>query len=91
VLPPGEASAFLEELDREEVKYVALSDRNAADYGLPVFGVDYNQQVYRWLQSNFHVIRTFGDFQREDPSHWAVQVWERNPQTIAYTPKSGVQ
>jgi hypothetical protein len=80
ILPPGEATShFLEELESHNVKYVALSDRDSPEYGLPTFGIDYNQQVYRWLTLNFRVIRTFGDYQRVNPRHWAVQIWERIP------------
>ena len=54
----------------------ALEDHD----GVPIFGVDYNQQVYRWLEQNFRVIRTFGDYQRVPyPPSWAVQIWERQP------------
>lgn len=79
ILPPGELTTrYLDELDERHVKYVALSNRGAAEYGLPIFGVDYNQQLYLWLQQNFRIVRTFGDYERiAYPSHWAVQIWER--------------
>lgn len=82
ILPPGElTSRYLDDLDRQHVKYVALSNRSAQEYGVPIFGTDYNQQVYRWLEQNFRVIRTFGDYQRVavPPRWWAVQIWERQP------------
>jgi hypothetical protein len=81
ILPPGElTSGFLDELDRQHVKYVALSNRSSPEYKVPIFGVDYNQQVYGWLTRNFRLIRTFGDFQRVAfPPHWAIQIWERQP------------
>jgi len=78
ILPPGEVtSRFLEELNRQQVKYVVLSNRSALEYEMPTFGIDYNQQVYEWLERNFRVVRTFGDYQRVNPLHWAVQIWER--------------
>jgi len=81
MLPPGEPTRnFLAELDRQKVKYIALSDISKKEYGVPIFGLDYNQQIYQWLQRNFLIIRTFGDYQRTiDPPHWAVQIWERKP------------
>jgi hypothetical protein len=78
MLPPRQIPKLLAELDRKAVNYVVLSDRATPEYHLPVFGVDYNQTLYEWLQMNFHVTRTFGDFDRQDPRHWAVQIWERN-------------
>jgi hypothetical protein len=78
ILPIGETTThFLEDLDREGVKYVALSNRDTLEYGLPTFGIDYNQQVYRWLEENFQLIRTFGNFERVNPREWAVQIWQR--------------
>jgi hypothetical protein len=87
VLPPGEVtSRFLEELDRQQVKYVALSNRSAPEYNMPTFGIDYNQQVYQWLERNFRVVRTFGDYQRVDPGYWAAKIWERKqPQSTGTT------
>jgi hypothetical protein len=78
ILPTGETTArFLEDLDRHEVKYVALSNRDTPEYGLPTFGIDYNQQVYRWLEQNFQLVRTFGNFERASSHDWAVQIWQR--------------
>jgi hypothetical protein len=92
ILPPGEKTAsFLAELDAKNVKYVALSNRNTPEWGVSIFGVDYNQQVYAWLARNFRVVRTFGDYQRIRPpgassgpgdTHWAVQIWERRPNKL---------
>jgi hypothetical protein len=85
LLPPGDAtSKFLDELDGQHVKYVALSNRVAWEYGTPTFGIDYNQLLYRWLESNFQVVRTFGDYRREGPAHWAVQIWERKRESAAW-------
>lgn len=81
VLPPGEPSRrFLEELDAQRIKYIVLSDRSTPEYGLPVFGVDYDQEIYRWLNRNYRVVRTFGNYQRVKPWTWAAQVWERIPE-----------
>ncbi len=79
ILPPGElTSRFLDDLDRQQVKYVVLSNRSTAEYGPAIFGADYDQQMYRWLEQNFRVIRTMGDYQRVlSPPRWAVQIWER--------------
>jgi hypothetical protein len=83
IVSPGElTSRFLQDLDRQQVEYVVLSDRSTPEYGLPIFGVDYDQQMYRWLEQNFRVIRTIGDYQRVTyPPHWAVQIWQRKRAT----------
>jgi hypothetical protein len=74
-LPTGEITTrFLDDLDRQDVNYIALSNIRTPEYGVPIFGVHYNQQVYRWLEQNFQVVQTFGDFER---APWAVQIWQR--------------
>lgn len=80
ILPPGElTSSYLQELDRIKVKYVILSNRSTPEYGVPIFGDDYNQAVYQWLEQNYKVIDKVGDFERVAyPSHWGALVYERN-------------
>lgn len=79
VLPPGEAtSRYLEELDRAQVKYVILSNRATPEYGVPIFGTDYNQTIYRWLEQNFKVIAKVGAYERvARPANWGVLIYER--------------
>lgn len=80
ILPPGELTlSYLQELDRIKVKYVILSNRSTSEYGVPVFGEDYNQTVYQWLEQNYKVIEQVGDYERKAyPSHWGALIYERN-------------
>jgi hypothetical protein len=83
ILPPGKKTArFLAELDAESVRYVVLSNTYTPEYGVAIFGVDYNQQLYDWLTRKFRVVRTFGDYQPIRPRSWAVQIWERRPNEL---------
>jgi len=79
VLPPGElTSKYLEELDRARVKYVILSNRATPEYGVPIFGADYNQPIYRWLEQNFRVIEKIGAYERVPfPDQWGALIYER--------------
>lgn len=80
VLPPGVATAeYIEELDRAKVHYVIVSDRATPEFGLPIFGADYGQQISSWLNTNFHVVQRIGDYQPVAfPSGWGALVYERN-------------
>jgi hypothetical protein len=80
VLPPGVATAkYIEELDRANVHYVIVSDRATPEFGLPLFGVDYGQQISAWLNRNFHVVQRIGDYQPiAFPSEWGALIYERN-------------
>ena len=81
VLPPGElTSKYLEELDRVRVKYVILSNRATPEYGVPIFGADYNQPIFRWLEQNFRVIAKIGAYERAPfPVQWGALIYERKP------------
>ena len=80
ILPPGElTSSYLQELDRLKVKYVILSNRSTPEYGVPIFGKDYNNTVYQWLEQNYKKIGQVGDYNRVvHPSHWGALIYKRN-------------
>ena len=83
ILPPGSKTVeYLADLDRQNVRYVVLSNRLAPEYGTPKFGLDYNQEPYRWLLQNFEPIRTIGPFERiTEPAPWGVIIYERTPRS----------
>jgi hypothetical protein len=82
VLPPGEAtSKYIEELDRADIHYVIVSDRATPEFGLPIFGVDYGQQIFAWLRANFRIVQQFGDYEPVPfPREWGALVYERQSQ-----------
>ena len=67
-----------------------LTNRVTPEYRMTVFGADYNQEVYRWLQDNFHVIREAGIYDRTALPEKAgtisgAVIWERNSPKRATT------
>jgi hypothetical protein len=79
VLPPGDAtSKYIEEVERAHVRYVLVSDRATPEFGLPLFGVDYGQQIRMWLEMNFRVVQRIGDYEPVAfPREWGALVYER--------------
>jgi hypothetical protein len=79
VLPPGEPTAkYIQELDRADLRYVIVSDRATPEFGLPVFGVDYGQEILAWIKKNFHVVKRIGDYEPVAfPREWGALVYER--------------
>jgi len=79
VLPPGETTdKYIAELERADIRYAIVSDRATPEFGLPVFGVDYGQQIFAWLQSNFRVVQRIGDYEPVAfPREWGALVYER--------------
>jgi hypothetical protein len=88
VLPPGElTSKYLEELDRARVNYVILSNRATPEYGMPIFGADYNRPIYRWLEQNFRVIAKIGAYERVPfPAQWGALIYERKSRSASSGP-----
>jgi hypothetical protein len=82
VLPADQQQSYIAELERKRVKYVILTDRVTPEYQKPVFGADYNQEVYQWLITKFHVVRQIGAYNRarnpEGPKLTGALVWDRN-------------
>jgi hypothetical protein len=78
-LPPGaKTDEYLADLDRQNIRYVILSNRATPEYGVPIFGADYDREIYAWLLTKFDPIRDIGPYQRTgSPDHWGVLIYER--------------
>jgi hypothetical protein len=92
VLPPGEPTAkYIEELERADIHYVVLSNRALPEFGIPVFGVDYGQQIAAWLDEHYRVVQRIGNYEAVDaPREWGVLVYERKPVTPALAESDSV-
>jgi hypothetical protein len=78
VLPPSEQGSYIADLERAHVKYVLVSNRATPEYGKPIFGIDYNQEIYRWIQQNFEIKTRIGSPERvPNPAEWGVEIYER--------------
>jgi len=76
---PDQQRDYVSDLRRANPKYVVLTDRSFQEYGTPRFGVDFDQIVYRWILSHYHVINEFGQFEAGGGSGGlAALVYERN-------------
>jgi hypothetical protein len=78
VLPPSLQGSYIGDLERARVKYVLLSNRVTSEYGKPIFGVDYNQEIYNWIERNFKIRTRIGSLERDqNPAEWGVTIYER--------------
>jgi hypothetical protein len=78
VLPPSEQASYIADLERANLKYVVLSNRATSEYGKPIFGIDYNQEIYNWIQQNFEIRMRIGNPERvQNPAEWGVVIYER--------------
>jgi hypothetical protein len=63
--PSGE-DAYIADLNRAAPDYILLTARNSIEYGASYFGIDYDQKIYHWIESNYRIAGKFGRFNREE-------------------------
>jgi hypothetical protein len=65
ILSPAQEQVFLADLNREAPDYIMLTARRTSEYGADYFGIDYDQKIYHWIESNYRVVGQFGHFIRD--------------------------
>lgn len=75
VLAPGKMTTdFIQEIERKKVRYLIWSNRTFEEYGVPRFGVDFDQAVGEYFSAAYRPIRAIGD---PGSTGWKAVVWER--------------
>ena len=64
---PAQEDVYIADLNRAAPDYVLLTARRTHEYGVDYFGIDYNQKIYNWIESNYRIAGVFGRF-GSDPS-----------------------
>jgi hypothetical protein len=78
IMAPGKMTAeVIQEVESKHVRYLLWSNRLFWEYGVAIFGTDFDPQIGDYLRSHYH--RT-GPLLPDTGSYadWAVVVWERN-------------
>jgi hypothetical protein len=78
IMAPGKMTAeVIKEIESNHVRYLLWSNRLFWEYGVAIFGTDFDRQIGDYLRSHYH--RT-GPLLPDTGSYadWAVVVWERN-------------
>jgi hypothetical protein len=76
-LSPAMEDDYIANLKRHQPDYIVLTDRYTSEYGLPYFGIDYDRKIYQWMETNYAVVRQFGDFRRDGVRRLAAQLYRR--------------
>ncbi len=65
-------------LKKKNPDYIAIVQRSTAEYGYPSFGIDYGQQLFKWINENYGEIKLFGPrpFTTND---FGIVLLKRNP------------
>jgi hypothetical protein len=80
VLAPGKmTNETIQQIERQPVRYLLWSNRTFSEYGMPVFGKDFNQELADYLKSHYRrvgpLIPLTGSYYE-----WTAVVWERIPE-----------
>ena len=77
-LAPGKMTdEFIQEIEQKPVRYVLWSNRKFWEYGVPIFGRDFDQTVANYLISHYHRVGPLPPSTRS-LADWNAQIWERN-------------
>jgi hypothetical protein len=75
VMAPGKMTTdTLQEIERKHVRYLLWSNRTFGEYGVPVFGRDFDPEMGNYFTSHY---RRVGPVAPNDG--WRADVWERKP------------
>ncbi len=75
-LSPGPITAkTIAEMEVVPVRYVIWSNRQFPEYGVPIFGVDFDVPFAEYIRSHYRPVREFSSNDR--PDVWRATLWER--------------
>ncbi|MGB8413432.1 MAG: hypothetical protein WCE23_11470 [Candidatus Binatus sp.] len=66
ILSLTQENVLLTDLNRAAPDYILLTARMTHEYGADYFGIDYDQKIYHWIESNYRVAGQFGRFRRDE-------------------------
>jgi hypothetical protein len=83
IVAPGKMTAdVLNQIEEKPVRFLIWSSRTYSEYGAPVFGKDFNQDLGEYLASRYHPVGAF--VPHSDPRSQAnFTLWERNSESAA--------
>jgi len=80
VLAPGRMTdEAIAEIDEKKVRYLLWSNRIFPEFGVPIFGKDFDREIGDYLKAHY---RRIGPLLKNDGFYWewTAVVWERNPE-----------
>ena len=65
ILSPEQERVFLDDLNRAAPDFILVTSRRTSEYGADYFGIDYDQKIYQWIESNYRLAGRLGPFRRD--------------------------
>ena len=80
VLAPGKMTdELIQEIEQKRVRYLLWSNRIFPEFGVPLFGKDFDQPVGDYFKSHYRPVGPLIPDHGND-GDWSAQVWERIPE-----------
>ncbi|MBI5282102.1 MAG: hypothetical protein HY858_10505 [Candidatus Solibacter usitatus] len=80
VLSPGAVTSdYLRDLERNPPALIVLTNRPSHEYGVPYFGIDYDQEVLAWIERHYFVAGHIGRFVRNPKAPPAALLYRPRP------------
>ncbi len=76
VAPGKMTDETIQEIEKAPVQYLIWSNQSYPDFGVPIFGKDYNQELGDYLRAHY---RRLGPLTSGTGPGWSAEVWERIP------------
>jgi hypothetical protein len=80
-LPPTEEPKYIQEVSAANVQFVLLTNRKTPEYGIPPFGIGYNQAVYQWILANYVKTTQFGPLGSSEKAFAVSVLAKKEPQS----------
>ena len=78
VLAPGKMTdELIREIDQKPVSYLIWSNRTYYEFGVPIFGKDFDQEIGDYLKSHFHRVARLTPA-GGNSGDWSADLWEHN-------------
>ena len=80
VLAPGKMTRdTIRELERKRIRYLLWSSRIFPEFGTPIFGKDFDQEVGEYFRSHYRPVRRLVPYSPGVVWDWSAVIWERIP------------
>jgi hypothetical protein len=77
LLDSADESQLISDAESQHVEYVIITNLAMSKFGYPYFGIDWGQDIYRWINNNFEQSGEFGKFERRVNAPFAALVYKR--------------
>lgn len=80
VLVPGKMTQdTIRELERKRIRYLLWSNRIFPEFGTPIFGKDFDQEVGEYFRSHYRPVQRLVPYSPGVVWDWSAVIWERIP------------